>query len=179
MARMRSTRSPIFCFEVIDELHLLQPSNNLQLSAENPDRFLRAGLEVIRKGYGFPSIFNADAVVKELVRQGKTVEDAREGGTSGCVEAGAFGKEAYILTGYFNLPKLLELALNNGVDPRTAKQLGPKTGDPTDFASFDELFAAWRAQVDHFVEIKHRGNADLGAGLRRGCPGAISVDHHR
>ncbi len=126
--------------EVIDEMHLLQPSNNLQLSAKNPDRFLRAGLEVIRKGYGFPSVFNADAVVKELVRQGKTVEDAREGGTSGCVEAGAFGKEAYILTGYFNLPKLLELALNNGVDPRTGKQLGPKTGDPAGFTTFDELF---------------------------------------
>ena len=145
--------------EVIDEMHLLQPSNNLQLSTRNSDRFLRAGLEVIRKGYGFPSVFNADAVVKELLRQGKTVEDAREGGTSGCVEAGAFGKEAYILTGYFNLPKLLELVLNNGVDPRTGKQLGPKTGDPAAFTSFDELFAAWRAQVDHFVEIKCRGNA--------------------
>ena len=145
--------------EVIDEMHLLQPSNNLQLSEENPDRFLRAGLEVIRKGYGFPSVFNADAVVKELVRQGKSVEDAREGGTSGCVEAGAFGKEAYILTGYFNLPKLLELVLNNGIDPRTGKQLGPKTGDPAGFSTFDELFAAWRKQVDHFVEIKCRGNA--------------------
>ena len=145
--------------EVIDEMHLLQPSNNLQLSDKSPDRFLRAGLEVIRKGYGFPSVFNADAVVRELVRQGKSVEDAREGGTSGCVEAGAFGKEAYILTGYFNLVKLLELALNNGVDPRTGKQLGPRTGDPADFAAFDELFAAWRTQVDHFVEIKHRGNA--------------------
>ena len=145
--------------EVIDEMHLLQPSNNLQLSAKSPDRFLRTGLEVIRKGYGFPSIFNADAVVRELVRQGKTVEDAREGGTSGCVEAGAFGKEAYILTGYFNLPKLLELALNNGVDPRTGSQLGPKTGDPAGFATFDELFTAWREQVDHFVDIKHRGNA--------------------
>ena len=105
--------------EVIDEMHLLQPSNNIQLSRKNPDRFLQAALEVIRKGYGFPSIFNSDAVVEELVRQGKTVEDAREGGTSGCVEAGAFGKEAFILTGYFNLPKMLELALHDGVDPCT------------------------------------------------------------
>ena len=145
--------------EVVDEMHLLQPSNNVQLSARNSDDFLRAGLEVIRKGYGFPSIFNADAVVRELVRQGKTVEDAREGGTSGCVEAGAFGKEAYILTGYFNLPKVLELTLNNGVDPRTGAQLGPRTGEASGFDSFDDLFAAWQAQVDHFVEIKVRGNA--------------------
>ena len=144
--------------EVIDEMHLLQPSNNIQLSKESPDRFLEAALGVIRKGYGFPSIFNCDAVVQELVRQGKTLEDAREGGTSGCVEAGAFGKEAYILTGYFNLPKLLELVLHNGVDPKTGQQLGPKTGDPLEFESFDDLFAAWKAQVGHFVDIKHRGN---------------------
>ncbi len=145
--------------EVIDELHLLQPSNNLQISARTPDRFLRAGLEVIRKGYGFPSVFNADAVIAELVRQGKTIEDAREGGTSGCVEAGAFGKEAYILTGYFNLPKLLELVLHDGVDPQTGTQLGPRTGNPAGLESFDQLFGAWRAQVEHFVDVKVRGNA--------------------
>ena len=144
--------------EVIDEMHLLQPSNNIQLSRKNPDRFLQAALRVIRKGYGFPSIFNSDAVVEELVRQGKTVEDAREGGTSGCVEAGAFGKEAFILTGYFNLPKMLELTLHNGVDPRTGEQIGPRTGDPVEFSSFDEIFGAWRTQVRHFVDIKYKGN---------------------
>jgi formate C-acetyltransferase len=144
--------------EVIDEMHLLQPSNNIQLSRKNPDGFLRAALEVVRKGYGFPSLFNSDAVVEELVRQGKTMEDAREGGTSGCVETGAFGKEAFILTGYFNLPKMLELALHEGVDPRTGEQLGPRTGDPREFSSFDNLFEAWRTQVHHFIEVKYRGN---------------------
>jgi formate C-acetyltransferase len=144
--------------EVIDEMHLLQPSNNIQLSRENPDDFLKAALEVIRKGYGFPSIFNSDAVVEELVRQGKSVEDAREGGTSGCVETGAFGKEAFILTGYFNLPKMLELALHDGVDPRTGERIGRQTGDPRKFSTFDDLFEAWRTQVSHFIDIKYRGN---------------------
>jgi len=145
--------------EVIDELHILQPSNNIQVSRENSDEFLKAAAQVIRKGYGFPSVFNADAIVKELVRQGKTVEDAREGGASGCVEAGAFGKEAYILTGYFNLVKILELALNDGFDSRTAKQIGPRTGDPRTFTSFDQVMAAWRGQLAHFIELKVRGNA--------------------
>ena len=144
--------------EVIDEMHLLQPSNNVQISRKTQDRFLKEASRVIRKGYGFPSVFNSDAVVEELVRMGKTVEDAREGGTSGCVEAGAFGKEAYILTGYFNLPKILEIALNDGVDPRTGKQLGPRTGDPRTFALFDDIFNAWEAQMRHFLDIKMRGN---------------------
>lgn len=145
--------------EVIDEMHLLQPGTNIQLSRKNPDHFLKAACRVIRKGYGYPSVFNGDAVVEELLRQGKALEDAREGGTSGCVETGAFGKEAYILSGYFNLVKILELALHDGVDPRTGKQLGPRTGDPRSFETFDELFNAWEAQLRHFIDIKIKGNA--------------------
>lgn len=144
--------------EVIDEMHLLQPSNNVQLSRKTPDAVLKHALRVLRKGYGFPSIFNADAVVEEQVRQGKSLEDARAGGCSGCVETGAFGKEAYILTGYFNLVKVLELTLHNGVDPRSGKQLGPQTGSVDTLGSFDELFDAFCRQLEHFLEIKIRGN---------------------
>jgi formate C-acetyltransferase len=144
--------------EVVDEMRLLQPSSNLQLSKKSPERFLKRGIEIIRKGWGQPSIFNADLVVEELLRQGKSIEDARSGGTSGCVETGAFGKEAYILTGYFNLTKVLEITLNNGLDPRTGKRIGLETGNPRNFSSFDELFAAYRKQLHRFIEIKVRGN---------------------
>lgn len=144
--------------EVVDEMRLVQPSANLQLSKKNPDRFLKQGLEIVRKGWGQPSIFNADMVVEELLRQGKSLEDARCGGTSGCVETGAFGREAYILTGYFNLTKVLEITLNNGFDPRTGKQIGIETGDPREFARFEELQGAFRRQLRHFIDIKVRGN---------------------
>ncbi|MGB9485773.1 MAG: trans-4-hydroxy-L-proline dehydratase [Terriglobia bacterium] len=144
--------------EVVDEMRLLQPSSNLQLSKKSPERFLKRGIEIIRKGWGQPSIFNADLVVEELLRQGKSIEDARSGGTSGCVETGSFGKEAYILTGYFNLTKVLEITLNNGLDPRTRKRIGLETGNPRNFSSFDELFAAYRKQLHGFIEIKVRGN---------------------
>lgn len=144
--------------DVIDEMRLLQPSSNIQLSQKNPDDFLKRACQIIAKGWGQPSVFNADAVVAELLRQGKSPADARCGGTSGCVEAGAFGKEAYWLTGYFNLVKVLEITLNNGLDPRTGKQLGPKTGDPTSFTSYAGLFQAYRQQLQHFLEIKLRGN---------------------
>jgi formate C-acetyltransferase len=143
--------------DVIDEMRLLQPSSNIQLSRKSPDRFLRRASQIIRKGWGQPSIFNVDTVVEELLRQGKSLADARAGGTSGCVETGAFGKEAYILTGYFNLPKVLELALNDGVDPLTGRRLGPATGDAASFASYDDVFAAFTAQLRHFVRVKATG----------------------
>lgn len=144
--------------DVIDEMRLLQPSSNIQLSAKNPDRFLKRAARIIRKGWGQPSVFNADVVVEELLRQGKAIEDARQGGTSGCVETGAFGKESYILTGYFNLPKILELVLHNGIDPRTGKQLGLKTGEVTEFASYDEFFEAFKKQLHYFIDIKVKGS---------------------
>jgi len=140
--------------EVIDEIHLLQPGNNVQISEKTPDRFLKAACRVIRNGYGYPSVFNADAVVMEQVRVGKAIEDAREGGCSGCIETGAFGKEAYILTGYLNVPKLLELTLNNGVDPLSAKQVGPATGEPHGFEDFDELYGAFEKQLHYIVNLK-------------------------
>ncbi|KPK81327.1 MAG: formate acetyltransferase [Gemmatimonas sp. SM23_52] len=144
--------------DVIEEMRLVQPSSSVQLSKKNPDRFLKRAAKIIRTGFGQPSIFNADLIVQELVRQGKSVEDARAGGSSGCVEVGAFGKENYNLTGYFNMPKVFEITLHNGVDPRTGKNIGIETGDPAAFGSFDELLDAYRRQLRHFVDIKVRGN---------------------
>ncbi len=156
--------------EVIADLHLIQPGNNVQISAETPEPFLRQACKVIRRGHGFPSVFNADQVVAEMLRQGKTLDDARAAGTSGCVEAGVFGREAYILTGYFNLPKLLELALNRGLDPRTGTQLGPCTGDPAQWRGMEDVLAAWRVQLDHFIAIKLEGNRIIEEHFARHMP---------
>jgi len=144
--------------DVIEEMRLLQPSSSIQVSEKSPDAFVERAARIIRTGFGQPSVFNADMIVRELVRQGKSLADARAGGSSGCVEVGAFGKESYILTGYFNMPKVLEITLANGVDPRTGKRIGIETGDPAGFASFDEMFAAYEKQLRHFVDIKIRGN---------------------
>ena len=156
--------------EIVDEMHLLQPSTNVQVAGETPDDVLEHALRVIRKGYGFPSLFNADAAVAEQLRQGKTIEDARAGGCSGCVEVGAFGKEAYILTGYFNLVKVLELALHDGLDPRTGRQLGPHTGAAEDLATFEDVFGAFERQLRHFVDVKIRGNQVIARMYAREMP---------
>jgi formate C-acetyltransferase len=144
--------------DVVEEMRLLQPSATVQATTQAPDALLERAARIIRTGFGQPSLFNHDLIVQELVRQGKTVEDARDGGSSGCVEVGAFGKENYNLTGYFNLPKVLELALHDGVDPPSGRRLGPSSGDPRGFATFDDVFAAFEAQLAHFVDIKVRGN---------------------
>jgi formate C-acetyltransferase len=144
--------------DVIREMRILQPSSMVQISRKSPDRFIHKALDIIRTGFGQPSCFNTDAIIQELLRQGKNITDARNGGASGCVETGAFGTEAYWLTGYFNLVKILELTLNNGFDRRTGAQVGLQTGFSQDYKTFQDLVEAFRAQVNHFADIKIRGN---------------------
>jgi formate C-acetyltransferase len=144
--------------DVIEEMRLVQPSSMVQLSKKTPDAFVDRALRIVKTGFGQPSIFNTDAIIQEMLRQGKNLADARNGGASGCVETGAFGKEAYILTGYFNLPKVLEITLNNGIDPRSGKRTGPETGNPESFESVEGLLNAFNTQLRHFIDIKMRGN---------------------
>jgi formate C-acetyltransferase len=144
--------------DVIEEMRILQPSSMVQLSKKNPDKFIERAIKITKTGFGQPSIFNTDAIVKELLNQGKSIIDARNGGASGCVETGAFGTESYILTGYFNLNKILEITLNNGTDPKTGKQIGIETGDPRKFKNIDELFTAYKIQLNYFADIKLKGN---------------------
>lgn len=144
--------------DCMDEMKLLQPSSNVQISRKTPQKFLKRACEIARKGWGQPAFYNTEAIVQELLNAGKTLEDARRGGTSGCVETGAFGNEAYILTGYFNIPKIFELTLQNGFDKVSGKQLGPKTGDATEFTSYEELFEAFKIQMKHFIDIKVAGS---------------------
>ncbi len=140
--------------EVIEELHVLQPGNSVHISAKTPDKFLNAAAHVIRQGHGYPSVFNPDVYILEMLRQGKSLQDAREGGCSGCIEVGAFGKEAYLLTGYLNVPKILEVTLNNGINPVTGLVAGIETGDPKNFKNFEELYNAFIKQLNFVVDQK-------------------------
>jgi formate C-acetyltransferase len=144
--------------DVIQDMRILQPSSMVQVSRKNPDSFVHKALDIIKTGFGQPSVFNTEAIIQELLRQGKSIVDARNGGASGCVETGAFGTECYWLTGYFNLVKILEVTLNNGFDPRTGVQVGPKTGDPASFATFEDFMLAYREQINFFADVKIRGN---------------------
>jgi len=144
--------------DVVEEMQLTQPSACAQISVHNPDRFVRRACRVIRRGFGQPSLFNTDVIVQEMLQDGKTLFDARSGGPSGCVTVSAFGKESCTLTGYINWPKILELALHDGIDPRTGERVGPATGDPRTFTSFEQVMEAYKTQLRYFVDLKIAGN---------------------
>jgi formate C-acetyltransferase len=150
--------------DTIRTMKQVQPNPSVHVNHETPDDFLLKTVEVIREGMGKPDLFNSDVVVQEMLRVGKSLSDARLGGTSGCVETGAFGKEAYILTGYFNIPKILEITLQDGFDRISTDQdieierIGLETGDPRKFEGYDDLWAAFKKQLEYFINIKIEGN---------------------
>ena len=144
--------------DTVEEMRLIQPSACVQLSFKTPDRFLKKALAVIKAGFGQPSMFNTDVIIEELLRAGKSVQDARNGGPSGCVTISAFGKESCILTGYCNWPKILEITLYNGLDPVSGRKIGLETGDPSTFGTFEELMAAYKKQLTYFVDLKVKYN---------------------
>jgi len=148
--------------DVVQEMRLIQPNPSVHVSIDSPDAFVIRASEVIREGFGQPSVFNSEAVVEEMLRQGKSLEDARRGGTGGCVETSAFGKENSTLSGYFNMPKIVEATLFNGVDPCTGTTIGPETGDASSFATYGEFLEAFHAQLEYFLRMKMEANNIIG-----------------
>ncbi len=145
--------------EVMDELKLLQPSSNVQISRKSPEKFLKEAIKISRKGWGQPAFYNAEAIIQELINMGKSIDDARACGiASGCVETGTAGKEAYVLTGYLNVPKVLELVMNRGYDPYTKKQVAPDLGDPITFSSYEAFYKNVYNMLKYVVDVKIAGN---------------------
>ena len=144
------------CLAALDHTRLPQPGLSAQISSRTPSRFLLRCCELLRLGMGMPAMFNSDVLTLGMVNRGKTLEDARASSLNGCVACFCDGKDRMASSGYFNLAKCLELALNDGRDRLTGEVLGPATGDPAAFGTFDDLVEAFRAQVAHFADEKVR-----------------------
>jgi len=130
---------------------LSQPNLAIRVHAKTPDEFLMKAVEVISTGRSKPEIFNDDVGIPSLMSVGVPLEEARVYSISGCVEAVPPDANGMTNAAMSNLPKALELALNNGRCRLTGDRLGPETGDPRGFTSFDQVMEAYRAQVAAYV----------------------------
>lgn len=131
----------------------------VRMHRDTPESLLKATLQVLRLGGGIPHILNDHAIIPGLTRLGVTLAEARNYADIGCQEnvtdPNTCGADTNPRSnaGYFNLPKLAHLALYNGVEKMTGVQAGPKTGDPKNFKSMDEFFAAVKEQTEYAVRI--------------------------
>ena len=130
-----------------------QPTLSVLCHNKLSQEFLLKAIELVRTGIGMPAFFNNDVTIQRLLDHGGSLEDARNCCLIGCVE-GSFSHTVGTARGDgFNMPKMLELALNNGVDPVSGKRWGLQTGDPRNFKSYDELCEAIKKQLQHFEKL--------------------------
>lgn len=142
------------CLQASANTKLYQPSISIRIHDETPDSLYIKALEVSRVGLGMPAYYSDRVIIPALLSRGLTRADARDYGIIGCVEPQVGGKtEGWHDAAFFNMAKVLELALNDGVDPLTGRQLGPKTGSLTSFTSFGDVMEAYRQQMKYFVKL--------------------------
>jgi formate C-acetyltransferase len=153
MGRDNTNAITYLCMDAEENINLAQPNLAVRINRNTPDDFLFKVCKHISKGSGKPHLFNDEIIIPALMGEGCSLEDARHYTLIGCVEAGIGGKmNAWANTSMFNLVKCLELALNDGVCALTGKQVGLKTGKAEDMHSYEELVAAYYAQVSYFVK---------------------------
>lgn len=140
------------CLEATEDVRLPQANLAVRVHSRTPHDFLRRTCEVIKLGLGMPMLFNDEVIIPLLLNRGATLSEARDYADIGCVEITVPGRtRGWTDPALVNLPKILELALNDGVCRLSGEKMGVSTGPPQSFLSFQDLFEAYRKQMRYFV----------------------------
>ncbi|CUN83176.1 formate C-acetyltransferase/glycerol dehydratase family glycyl radical enzyme [Eubacterium sp. am_0171] len=143
------------CLDAEQTVFNSEPNTSIRISQKNPDKFLNRVLQILVENEGGKlPFFNDDLIIDGLMKDGVSLEDARNYAIVGCVEPTGQGNTMGRTNAcYFNLAKCLELALFNGVCQMSGEQMGPATGKFEEFETFDELKKAYEIQVNYFVDM--------------------------
>lgn len=136
-----------------ESVRLMSEDLIIRVHRSNPDHYLLRAVEVLRTIKGKFKFVNDEITIQQLMKDGKPLERARDYVMAGCITPTIPGFSHDIPGCVFNLPLMLELALNNGVWKRTGEPIGPPTGDPRGFKSFEELLRAYKVQLEHFFPM--------------------------
>ena len=146
------------CIEAMNLTALKEPNFAMRYHKDTPAELLKLAAKLIRRGSGMPAMFNDAVAIRGLTDLGIPIEDARDYCAIGCVETGVAGKYGHRATGmtYCNWGKLLEMLVNNGVDPITNIQqvsINGKQGSVIEFSSFDQLWQGWKKILKYYTDL--------------------------
>jgi pyruvate formate-lyase/glycerol dehydratase family glycyl radical enzyme len=158
--------------ESVGDMKLTQPNLSVRYHRGMSDRFLKAAIEVIRKGFGMPAFNNDEIVVPGMLKLGVSLEDARDYSAIGCIEVAVPGKWGYRTTGmsFLNLMRVLLATLNDGKDAKTGLTFHGGTGTLESFKGFGELMAAWKDQLAYYAEASVGIDTAIDAALEELVP---------
>ena len=139
--------------EAQEEVNLAADEVCVRINSKTPDKFLLRACETAKQLHGKLKFICDETSIESLLNAGKLLEDARDYVVCGCCLPTVPGVSFDIIGGGFNLPMMLELALNNGKTRITGEQIGLETGDPKKFKTYDEVWEAYKKQVEYFLRI--------------------------
>lgn len=118
-----------------------------------PEPLMLKALEVVKTGMGMPAFIGDKSYIGYLLGQGVPLEDARNYALAGCLDVNIPGKSRIHAFGMFIVPRVFEITMNNGIDPRSGIRLGPRTGEFEDFNTFEEFMQAFKEQLKYFMGL--------------------------
>jgi len=140
------------CLEAEAHTKLSQPNLSVRVHNKTPGKFMMRAVEIASTGRTKPEFFNDAVGIPTLLSTGVPLEEARDYGISGCVEAVPPHANGMTNAAMSNIAKALELALNDGVCRLSGKQIGPRTGDPKAFTDIQDVILAFQNQVKAYVK---------------------------
>jgi formate C-acetyltransferase len=129
------------------------PTLTVRVHEKTPEALMQKALEVVKLGMGLPAFVGDKSYIEYLTSHGVPLEDARDYALSGCLDVNIAGKSRTSAIGMFIVPRVLEIFLNDGFDPRLKLQIGPRTGNLESFTSFEAFMSAFKTQLKHFMGL--------------------------
>ncbi|MCE1195935.1 glycyl radical protein [bacterium] len=158
--------------ESVGDMKLTQPNLTVRYHRGMSADFLKAAIEVIKRGFGMPAFNNDEVVIPGMLKLGVSLEDARDYSAIGCIEVAVPGKWGYRTTGmsFLNLMRVFLATLNDGLDTKTGKTFHGGTGSLETFANFDQLMAAWKDQLAYYAKTSVGIDTAIDAALEELVP---------
>ena len=165
----------MLCLESIGLTKLPQPNVSARYNKKNPKVYLRKCIEIIKLGFGMPAMHNDELMIPSLLNRGVTLEDSNNYAICGCIEPIVPGKFGYRTAGmsFTNFPKILEIALNGGKDPRTKIRFLPTKKDITSFNDFNEVMENFSKLMKYFVALRVEGENTIDNAIEELVPDAF------
>lgn len=156
----------------VAQTKLPQPNLTVRYHAGLDNRFMSECIEVMKLGFGMPAFNNDEIIIPSFMKVGVTEADAYDYSAIGCVETAVPGKWGYRCTGmsYMNFPKILMIAMNDGIDPVSGKRFVQGYGHFKEMHSYEELQTAWDKTVRELTRMSVIVENAIDLGLERDVP---------
>jgi formate C-acetyltransferase len=127
----------------------------LRVHEGTPDELMLKALEVVKTGIGMPALALDNSFIDYMTSGGISLDEARGYHLAGCVDPAIPGKQSFLAGLFFVVPKVFEIYLNNGIDPKTGLDVGPNKPDVEAYKTFEEFYAGFKDYLKYFIGIWH------------------------